>query len=114
MRGSLRRDTLSKLNDALVAAGFSSIDVDDALQRDVLIERAERRESDVLTSFVCLNPNYAHVSFKFGEIQKRGETFRYPAPDTDSETVANFVYDLVGAASTLAGPPIANVASSNA
>ncbi|MDR3424768.1 MAG: hypothetical protein P4M13_06790 [Alphaproteobacteria bacterium] len=100
-RQPLTRDTLSKLNHALVAAGFSSIDIDEALQRNVLIERAERRESDTLTSFVCLNPDFAHISFKFGDIKKSGETFRYPTTNADSEAVANFVHNLVGAATTL-------------
>jgi hypothetical protein len=91
---------LLKLNDALVNAGFSSLDLDRALKSDLLIEFSKRCDGPDLKTTIGLNPNEAFVSFNFGGIVKHGMCYSYPASDANDEEIANFIYDLIGAAAT--------------
>ncbi len=96
----LSNHVLSQLNDALIKEGFSSIDLDHAFTSRVLIETATRCENASLTTTIGLNPNRAFVSFNFDGVVKRGMNFRYPTADANDEEIANFIYDLIGAASS--------------
>lgn len=92
----LTDNTLSKLNDRLVAAGFSAINVERALKHDVLIEDTFRQDGDSVVSHIYLRPDSAGISFKFGNIKKFGKLFHYPDITASDEEISEFINTLIG------------------
>lgn len=94
---------LLKLNDDLVNAGFSSLNLDRIVESNILCEFSTRNDNPALKTTIGLNPYEAFVSFNFGGIIKHGKCFNYPAADANEEDIANFIYDLISAAATDTG-----------
>ena len=93
----LSNKALSKINNALIKAKFSAIDIERVIEKDFLLEYAIRHEPSSITTTINLCPDVARIFFKFGDVKKLGMRFRYPPIDADDDKIDDFIDNIMAA-----------------